>query len=312
MADVQTEPSFKALVVDDDPTATRILARFLAKHKFACVVTLDTDEAQKVIAEKAFDLIITDLVMPKMSGFELIRLIKSTPSNKNAKIAVLSANLSEDKIQKLMTLGVIKNFEKPVDFLSFSAYIKEKFFDESTFFFDSKFISILTSVLEEVSEEFFDIPQTVSAPYLFKDVPVDNSVGLTLTLKSGSGSGEISLYFEDLFMKHLSRKVNFKDIHLDSQAQHDLVKEVSSKLISRLKAYLDKMNIPIAASNLKYFQVKDRSLVTKDRFVILDTSLRESKAKFITCFSIDAEFNKVLKGVHDLDIIHRIERSGFF
>ncbi len=311
MANEEVSSGLKALVVDDDPTATRILGRFLSKHKFTCTVTTDTDVAQKAIAEQPFDLIITDLVMPKMSGFDLIRLIKSSPHNKGAKVAVLSATLSEDKVQKLMTLGVIKNFEKPVDYPIFSAYIKEKFFDEHAFFFDSKFISILTTVLEEVSEDIFDIPQTVSPPYPFKDVPVDNSIGLTLAVKSGNGTGEISLYFEDLFMKHLSRKVNFKDIHLDTQAQQDLAKDVSTKIISGLTTYLDKLGIPLTASNPSYFNVKDRMIVSKERNVVLDTSLRESTAKFLTSFSIDEDFNKVLKGVHDLDVIHRLDRSFF-
>ncbi len=305
-------PKFSALLVDDEPTGLKILSKYLAKLGFNCTMSLDTDEAQKLVNEQSFDLIITDLVMPKMTGFELIRYILSTEKNKNAKISALSGNLSEDKIAKLVTLGIIRNFKKPVNHQAFSEYIKAKFYGENTLAFDSKFSSILRTVLEEASEDFFDVPQDVSDPFMFKDIPVDNGIAATVQMISQPGKAELTFYFEELFVTKLSKKVNFKDIHLDSAAKNSLVEEYTKVICKGLKNYLDNLNVHLATSKPAFFVLKDRTLVTKEHHAGIRCGLHESSAKFVVSFHLDEEFSGNLKRIHDSDLLAKLADRNFF
>jgi CheY-like chemotaxis protein len=66
----------------------------------------------KLAAENEYDLIITDMVMPAMSGDEIIRRVKLDDRTKNIPIIVLSASLIEDDIQPVRDLGISEFYEK--------------------------------------------------------------------------------------------------------------------------------------------------------------------------------------------------------
>jgi CheY-like chemotaxis protein len=72
------QPDFAphVLLVDDDELMLETLSLILGTNGFVCSTAADGFEALRSLLQSRFDLIITDLRMPKMSGSELLKLVK--------------------------------------------------------------------------------------------------------------------------------------------------------------------------------------------------------------------------------------------
>jgi DNA-binding response OmpR family regulator len=64
------------LLVDDDPLVLEVLSIVLAESGFACRTALNGYEAIRILLEDPFDIVVSDLRMPKLSGFELLGIIR--------------------------------------------------------------------------------------------------------------------------------------------------------------------------------------------------------------------------------------------
>jgi len=89
----------RILIIDDEPQITRVLRAALSVHRYDIRTANDPEEAMRVFAEWSPDLVITDLVMPDITGIDLCRKIRSTSSKP---IIVLSVRDQEaSKIEAL-------------------------------------------------------------------------------------------------------------------------------------------------------------------------------------------------------------------
>ena len=71
-------------------------------------------EALRFIRDRKYDLIVTDINIPDLSGFELIKFIKQEPTNKSTSIIVVSVESSKEDIQRAVNLGADEYIVKPV------------------------------------------------------------------------------------------------------------------------------------------------------------------------------------------------------
>ena len=76
----------KVLVVDDNHTPRGMIRELLEKYKIKVEEAVNGVEAQKIMQEQKFDLVISDLVMPEMNGYELCRWIKSNPETEETPV----------------------------------------------------------------------------------------------------------------------------------------------------------------------------------------------------------------------------------
>lgn len=83
----------KILVVDDEPQIRDILRQWLMAGGFSCTCAATADEAQKLLREASFDLVISDIIMPGMSGIDLLTIIRSVFPD----IAVLMVTALDDR-----------------------------------------------------------------------------------------------------------------------------------------------------------------------------------------------------------------------
>lgn len=81
----------KILIADDSSVATALLSRALAPLGHTIVVASDGEEAQKRLAEDHPDLLILDLVMPKVNGFQICRNVRADPDLRTLPIIVVTA-----------------------------------------------------------------------------------------------------------------------------------------------------------------------------------------------------------------------------
>ena len=105
------EPKAKILVVEDEQNIQTALVDFLDYHGFAASVASDGLEAERIVAEKSFDLILLDLMLPKISGEQLCT--KWRREGLQTPILMLTAKgLEKEKIAGL-NLGADDYITKP-------------------------------------------------------------------------------------------------------------------------------------------------------------------------------------------------------
>ncbi|MEO8216278.1 MAG: response regulator [Acidobacteriota bacterium] len=88
---VALEGQQQALVVDDDPQIRRLLERILSRDHFAVEEASDGVEALEKIEQHSFDVILLDLMMPRMDGFEVVRRLQSMAPELTRRTIVITA-----------------------------------------------------------------------------------------------------------------------------------------------------------------------------------------------------------------------------
>ena len=97
----------KILLVDDDPLIVRMYERKLAKEGFAVTLAPNGEEAFKALEKDTPDLILLDVLMPKMNGWEVLKKLKENEKTKNIPVITLtSLGDKPEDIQKFKELGV--------------------------------------------------------------------------------------------------------------------------------------------------------------------------------------------------------------
>jgi CheY-like chemotaxis protein len=96
-----SEFKFRILVVDDDENIREMLKDFLNLEGYKTVLAKDGEEALKIFSEQGFDMVITDLGMPGMSGWEVNKCIKAMkPEIPVVIITGWGAQLSPEELKK--------------------------------------------------------------------------------------------------------------------------------------------------------------------------------------------------------------------
>jgi DNA-binding response OmpR family regulator len=104
--------STQILIIEDDRFLSSILKGRLEKEGFTVLQAFDGEEGLSVLRQGRPDLILLDLIMPKMSGFEVLQAISSDPELNTIPVMIAS-NLGQDSdIQKAKELGAIDYYVK--------------------------------------------------------------------------------------------------------------------------------------------------------------------------------------------------------
>ncbi len=83
------------MVVDDSPTLRAMIAEVLSRYGLTVVEACDGVDAKEKIQASCPDLVIMDVVMPRMNGYELCRWVKGEPKSENVPV-IMCTTKSED------------------------------------------------------------------------------------------------------------------------------------------------------------------------------------------------------------------------
>ncbi len=109
--------NYKILIVDDDKTIVEFLQIFLIKEGYEVKFSYNGEEALNRIENEKFDLILMDIMMPKIDGFEAIKIIRKLT---NTPIIFLTAkDNQQDKIKGFIS-GCDDYITKPFDLVELS------------------------------------------------------------------------------------------------------------------------------------------------------------------------------------------------
>ena len=95
----------KILLVEDDKSLREIYGVRLSAEGYEIVAAGDGEEALAIAVKERPDLIISDVMMPKISGFDMLDILRATPETKDLKVIMMTALSSEDQRQRGESLG---------------------------------------------------------------------------------------------------------------------------------------------------------------------------------------------------------------
>ena len=95
----------KVMIVEDDDSLREIYGIRLTAEGYVVVSARDGEEALAVAVKERPDLIISDVMMPKITGFDMLDILRSTPETANIKVIMMTALSSEDQRERGENLG---------------------------------------------------------------------------------------------------------------------------------------------------------------------------------------------------------------
>ncbi len=151
MSDSKKKPL--VLIVDDVPDNIQVLAVFLAERGFEVEIALNGRSALEVMQSIKPDLILLDIMMPGMDGYEVCSIIKSREETRNIPVIFLTAKTDIDDIVKAFECGGVDFISKPFNKLELYARVKThlelKFARET--------IENNASLINEINKELIEI-----------------------------------------------------------------------------------------------------------------------------------------------------------
>jgi two-component system sensor histidine kinase/response regulator len=108
-------PAPKILIVDDNPQNLEVLGKLLLDCKYEIEFALNGEATLEWLNIKPFDLVLLDVNMPGMNGFEVCRAIRSIPALNKVPVIFLSAEIVRENILKGFEMGAQDYVTKPFD-----------------------------------------------------------------------------------------------------------------------------------------------------------------------------------------------------
>ncbi|HIJ64388.1 MAG TPA: response regulator [Candidatus Hydrogenedentes bacterium] len=107
-------PRQKILVVDDEPDVVAFLERILVAEQFEVVSAYDGISAIDIAAAEKPDVVLLDIMMPMMSGYEVCEQLKADPVTQHIPIVCLTSAVTPDARVRSLQVGAADVLTKPI------------------------------------------------------------------------------------------------------------------------------------------------------------------------------------------------------
>ncbi len=115
---------YAILIVDDNPKNLQVLGKFLKEEKYQIEFAINGESALEWLKNKRFDLILLDINMPGMNGFEVCKIIRADSNLSKIPVIFLSADSERESILKGFEVGAQDYVTKPFDSRELLARVK--------------------------------------------------------------------------------------------------------------------------------------------------------------------------------------------
>ncbi|HJZ89743.1 MAG TPA: response regulator [Gemmataceae bacterium] len=109
------ETPARVLITEDNPQGAELLEAFLAETPHETRVVGNGEEALKLIAEWKPDVVLLDVMMPRLSGFEVCRAIRANPATRNIGVLMVTALDQHADIDRAVDVGTDDFLTKPIN-----------------------------------------------------------------------------------------------------------------------------------------------------------------------------------------------------
>ncbi|MFQ6026151.1 MAG: response regulator [Dehalococcoidia bacterium] len=152
------------LIVDDDPSNRDLLARRLKHEGYKVSEAESGHRALEMLERKNFDLVLLDVLMPNMNGYQVLERLKSDDASRHIPIIMLSALDEIDSVVKCIELGAEDYLPKPVDSVllraRISACLEKKHLRDQEKFYRSQLETANAGLEKRVEERVEDLKQS--------------------------------------------------------------------------------------------------------------------------------------------------------
>ena len=108
-------PDVTVLVVDDDPVILKLLEVNFTMEGFSVLTAVDgTDAFERAVADQP-DVVVSDIMMPRMSGLELVARLKAEPTTASIPVMLLSAKAQASDVRAGLDAGADDYLTKPFE-----------------------------------------------------------------------------------------------------------------------------------------------------------------------------------------------------
>lgn len=115
----------KILVVEDDAQNSYLIRFILEKSGYAVVAVGDGAQAVEAASAESPDLILMDMLLPKMSGYDATRAIKADPDTADVTVIALTAYSMKGDRERILEAGCDGYISKPIDPETFVSQMEE-------------------------------------------------------------------------------------------------------------------------------------------------------------------------------------------
>lgn len=112
---IQSSQASKLLLVEDNELNRDMLSRRLVRRGFEVVTAVDGESAIKIVREAKPDLVLMDISLPGINGWEVTRIIKSTPESSAIPVVALTAHAMSSDREEAFAAGCNGFETKPVE-----------------------------------------------------------------------------------------------------------------------------------------------------------------------------------------------------
>jgi DNA-binding response OmpR family regulator len=115
----------KVLIVDDEPSIIVAIQFLMEQNGYETIVAFSGEEAMEAVANHRPDLILLDIMLPVVDGFEVCQRVRENPDWKNIRIVLVTALGSDVNVTKGLDLGADAYITKPFSNADLVAKVKE-------------------------------------------------------------------------------------------------------------------------------------------------------------------------------------------
>lgn len=105
----------RILIADDNPQGVELLEAYLAETDYDTEVAYDGEETLQKVRDWQPDLILLDIMMPKISGFEVCKQLRQDPATKNIAVLMITALDQQSDVDRGVNAGTDDFLTKPIN-----------------------------------------------------------------------------------------------------------------------------------------------------------------------------------------------------
>ncbi len=113
------------LIVEDSGLNRKLVETILRPHGYRLLIAVDGEEAVQLATQEHPDLILMDMQLPKISGYQATQILKSKPETSDIPIVALTANAMEDQKEQAMAACCDGYITKPFDTRAFPDRVRQ-------------------------------------------------------------------------------------------------------------------------------------------------------------------------------------------
>jgi DNA-binding response OmpR family regulator len=140
------------LVVDDNEMNRDMLSRRLKRQEYEVTIAEDGERALEIVQQQSFSLVLLDIMMPNLSGYEVLERLKADPKTQHIPVIMISAVDDLDSVVRCIELGAEDYLFKPFNPVLLKARVEASLRKNSSNIHQGEVVSHIQALVEQMAQ----------------------------------------------------------------------------------------------------------------------------------------------------------------